>query len=84
MTLQLKLFSATPLKWNFNGVVTLKYDTQDLQGKAAFQHDPATRTSGKEPMRTPNKNMTGRKAKHGQDYHFNDTLKEIIVTNKEI
>jgi hypothetical protein len=39
----------------------------------ATPHDPATRTSGKEPRRTPNKNSTGRKAEHGQANHFNDT-----------
>jgi hypothetical protein len=32
-------------------------------------HDPATRGSGKEPRRTPNRNRTGYKAEHGQANH---------------
>jgi hypothetical protein len=32
-------------------------------------HDPATRTSGKEPRRTQNKNRTRHKAEHGQANH---------------
>jgi hypothetical protein len=41
----------------------LKYDKQDQQGKAAFNehkppHDPATRTSGKEPRRIQTKEET--------------------------
>jgi hypothetical protein len=45
----------------------LKYDKQDQQGKAAFitqpPYDQVTRTNGKEPRRTPNKNRTGLRQK---------------------
>jgi hypothetical protein len=52
----------------------IKYDKQNQQGKAAFnERNPntrsATRTSGKEPRRTPNKNRTGHKIEHGQVNH---------------
>jgi hypothetical protein len=44
----------------------------------AAPHDPALKASGKEPMRTPNKNRTGHKEEHGQVNHQKHTLEEII------
>jgi hypothetical protein len=43
-----------------------KYEKQDQQGKAAFNernppYDPATRTNGKEPRRTPDIKRTGQR-----------------------
>jgi hypothetical protein len=48
--------------------------------KYTAQHNQATRTSDKEPRRTPNKNTTGHKAEHGQANHQND---KQSVTDKE-
>jgi hypothetical protein len=37
----------------------------------ATPYDPATRTSGKEPRRTPNKKQDRAKTEHGQVNHLN-------------
>jgi hypothetical protein len=49
----------------------IKYEKLDHQGRAAlYERNPNTTqqhtTTGKEPSRTPNKNRTGHKAKHGR------------------
>jgi hypothetical protein len=72
------------MPFNYN----LKYDKQDHQQRwrsmKATPTRPSKRTSGQEPRRITNKNRTGNKAEHGQDKHFNNTYKEMIVTDKEI
>jgi hypothetical protein len=68
--------------------IPVKYDRKEQQEKVrsitAAPHYPATRTSGKEPRRTQNKNRTGCKAEHGQDIHLNDNPKGTTATDKKI
>jgi hypothetical protein len=47
-----------------------KINKERLHSMKQPSHDRATRTSGKKPRMTPNKNRTGRKAEHGQDNHL--------------
>jgi hypothetical protein len=47
-----------------------KINKERRRSMIATPHDPATRASGKEPRRTPNKNRTGHKAKHGTETIF--------------
>jgi hypothetical protein len=68
----------------YNVSYNLIYKINKERRRSMNTTPPLTRTSGQEPRRTPNKNRTGHKADHGQDNHFNNTLKELIVSDKEI